>query len=163
LASALELEAATEPKDLLPANQLKQTTKTAAPLKLIDGDELEVYVKNGVLLESVKHSYQAFYNLETDGGVDFSPAPPSSSPPAPQRYSETNTHVVGVDEADFAKYDGKHWFVVSVPDGSEGVPGIQILATDPEAPSVEIVGGINLSTENWPAPVSIYLSSDGEQ
>lgn len=163
LALALELEAATEPKDLLPATQLKQTTKTAAPLKLIDGDELEVYVKNGVLLESAKGSYYAFHNLDTDTGVDFSPAPPSSAPPAPQRFSETNTHVAGVDEADFAKYDGKHWFVVSNSYESQEAPGIQILATDPEAPSVEIVGGINLSTDNWPAPDSIYLSGDGEQ
>jgi len=163
LAVALELEAATEPKAMLPLNQLKPVAKTAASLELIEGESLEAYVKNGVMLESAKSFYHAF-QFASDAGVDFSPAPPSSSPPAPQRYSETNTHVAGVDEADFAKYDGKHWFVISSPHYDvEGAPGIQILATDPEAPSVAIVGGINLSTDNWPAPESIYLNVEGER
>ncbi len=61
-------------------------------------------------------------------------------------FTQTNTHVTGIDEADFAKYDGQHWFV-----GVNGQnAGIDIYEVNPNAASLTAVGRL-------PAPNGRYF------
>lgn len=117
-------------------------------------------IKNGIRLQ-LKNGYP--YYLDTDL-VDFSPAPPASPRPALNRdnnFSQTNVHVDGVDEADYAKYDGTHWFVSRFPEyrgySEPGLPGIQVVKTNADTPSVEIVGEITFDDELWGTAAEMYL------
>ncbi len=78
-------------------------------------------------------------------------------------YTDTNVHVVGVDEADYAKYDGRHWYVATRPEYRDyfiaDEPGIQIAATDPATASLEVVGHVTLEPE-WGTINEMYLVQD---
>ncbi len=86
-------------------------------------------------------------------------------------FSETNVQVAGVDEADYAKYDGQHIFMVSQPGESyvfldngaeqalDNTVKIRILATDPSQPEATEVGEIDLETDAWRSSSELYLVS----
>lgn len=78
-------------------------------------------------------------------------------------YTDTNVHVAGVDEADYAKYDGHHWYVATRPQYRDyfiaDEPGIQIAATDPATAGLEVVGHITLEPE-WGTINEMYLVQD---
>ncbi len=74
-------------------------------------------------------------------------------------FSETNVHVAGVDEADYAKYDGKHWFISTTPEYSrfrDNQPALRIFATDPSAPNAEVVANYKMG-EKWGPVSEMYL------
>ncbi|WP_020208187.1 beta-propeller domain-containing protein [Gilvimarinus chinensis] len=92
------------------------------------------------------------------GDLDF-----SASPDRDDRgtYSDTNVHIAGVDEADVAKYDGSHWFVAYQPNYSSGeLPGVQIIATEPDIPNASITATYRFEDVARGAASSLYLMKE---
>jgi hypothetical protein len=72
--------------------------------------------------------------------------------------------VAGVDEADWVKYDGKHWFVTVQPgNGFNPVnyASIEVVATDPDNANAKVVGLYQYDDEDGPLK-DFYLLSNGE-
>ena len=154
-------------------SKLKTTPQSEAPLTLVAGEALNQHIKNGLRLKVSPAQYLRD-NIGVTGGVQVSAelsAPPQAAEPvsagadAPSdNFSETNVHVAGVDEADYAKYDGKHWFIATYPKYDpyriDNFPGINVVATDPLAVNAEVVGHVALDSE-WGGVSEMYLVSDG--
>jgi hypothetical protein len=68
-----------------------------------------------------------------------------------------------VDEADFAKYDGSHWFVATYPQyepyRKDNYPTINVVATDPSTPNAEVIAQIPLENQ-WGGVSEMYLVAD---
>lgn len=150
-------------------SQLQSTPPSAQALRLASADEVKQHLANGLRLElSAPPIYER-----------IDPAPVSASPEAVVHdggedlaadvdvgFSDTNVHVEGVDEADLAKYDGSHWFIANAPDYSataegSGFPSIAIVATDPSAPSAEVVAQVQLDDE-WGQVGEMYLVRENQ-
>lgn len=63
--------------------------------------------------EEEGQSYARGGDLDAGAAESAAPANDSSSKSAPENYSETNTQVEGVDEADIVKTDGTHIYVLN--------------------------------------------------
>ena len=151
-------------------SKLKTTPQTDAPLTLVSGEALNQHIKNGLRL---KVSPTNYYRLDASGGAVAEVA--LAAPPAADaavsaggdsdNFSQTNVHVAGVDESDYAKYDGSHWFIATYPEydpyRTDNLPGINVVATDPSAVSAEVVGHVALDSE-WGGVGEMYLVEDGE-
>jgi hypothetical protein len=154
------------PKPRVPDNsvdytQLKPSEPSEAPLALLSGDDFERLVKNGLRLQ-VASRYEYADGAESDG-IDFSASPDGANGGDNDRYSDTNVHVEGVGESDVAKYDGRHWFVAYQPQRDNGeLPGVQIIATDPDIPDASIVGSYSFEDGFWGPAYSLYLQKDNE-
>lgn len=154
-------------KDLPPVDysHLQLSQNTESPLVLADESRLSEHLKNGLRLQLGGQFF--------DESVDFA-APPAAAPPVAEAgndggtraadgagFSDTNVHVAGVDEADYAKYDGQHWYIATYPQYHRYLtqpiaPGVQIAATDPATPNVEIVGQFQMD-EDWGSISEMYL------
>lgn len=142
-------------------SKLQYVTPDSQPLVTLARDALERYLENGLRLKVAGQSYNTPEEVAGGPEVDFSPAPPVADSPTTEGYSDTNVHVAGVDEADLAKYDGEHWYVIYQPQNSGELPGLQIVATHPAVPDAEIVGTHAFSGQQWSAPGAIYLAPLG--
>ena len=141
-------------------NKLQPTPVTSEPLVAARGDALAEHIKNGLRL-SLKAPVYYFDDL-----VALPAATPDAAPPtaeaggASDNFSATNVHVAGVDEADFAKYDGKHWFVASYaeyePYRVDNFPGVNILKTDPANADASLVARVDLEGQ-WHDASEMYL------
>lgn len=70
-------------------------------------------------------------------------------------------HVQGVDEADYAKYDGQYWYIATYPQYRRELPypnspGVQIVATDPATPNAEILSHFSME-DDWGSISEMYL------
>ncbi|HEY7772237.1 MAG TPA: beta-propeller domain-containing protein [Marinagarivorans sp.] len=150
--------------------KLKVAPQSDTSLALIAGDSLSQHIKNGLRLKVSGAARGYREELAFEGGA----VADAAAPPAPAagdstggggNFSQTNVHVAGVDEADFAKYDGEHWFVATYPEYEpyriDNFPGINVVATNPAAPSAEVVGHVDLESE-WGGISEMYLVADGE-
>jgi Secreted protein containing C-terminal beta-propeller domain distantly related to WD-40 repeats len=159
-------------------SQLKETPQTDGALKLATPSLLDSHIKNGIRLQlaslypppTAGGSNSSSGGLGSSSGGSFSSSNSSSSgaigQPTDPEFTDTNVHVAGVDEADWAKYDGRHWYVATrpvYPDYFSGEqPGIQIAATDPANASLEVVGHIALEPD-WGTIDEMYLvQEDGD-
>lgn len=138
-------------------SQLQPSPQNTSRLVSVTGEKLGQHLKNGMRLQLKDHNY--FLDSGTGGGPVAAPSRPEVS--GAKGFSETNVHVEGVDEADYAKYDGSHWFVATYPqyyfhDQEPQKPGFMIVATDPAAPDAEIVGSFEFD-EQWGDVGSLYL------
>src|SRR5690606_37358057 len=108
-------------------SQLQLTPQNTSPLVLVDNKKLGQHLKNGIRLQlKAGHIY--------NGGPVTAPGVGEAIDTSSGRsFSETNVHVDGVDEADIAKYDGKHWYVLTASHSHNGFPqekpGFHIVAT----------------------------------
>jgi hypothetical protein len=142
-------------------SQLQTTPQSITPLTTVDQSELDHYLKNGIRLQLSARG--------GSGGNIGGALPPIATDSGGGKgesggFSATNVHVQGVDEADYAKYDGSHWFVATYPQyqlGQNQAPGFQIVATDPAAPNAEIVGAFSFDKE-WGDVASLYLVQQDE-
>lgn len=155
-------------------SQLQTTPQTEAALVLATESRLDSHIKNGIRLRLVS-SYPppgaGGANGSSGGfggssGGSFSSSSSSSgttAQPGDPNFTDTNVHVAGVDEADYAKYDGQHWYVATQRYQRDyfiaDAPGIQIAATDSADASLEVVGHIALEQE-WGSINEMYLVRD---
>ena len=158
--------------------KLEIAANSDAGLKLVNDDELGQHIKNGIRLslKSGSNAYLKDFDFALEGGAPTSDnsggevAAPSqgkggeSDGSGSDGFSGTNVHVDGVDEADVAKYDGKHWFVASSPLVDDFLidnqtPGFHIVATDPSTPNAEILARVSLDDkeQSWGAVNEMYL------
>lgn len=141
-------------------SRLKTTSVITTELKQADTSSLSLHIKNGLRLK-VRDSARNDYILENGGPS----ALPSTDDATSGNFSETNTHVEGVDEADYVKYDGSHLFVSTHPqwywEEQRPEAKIRILATDPAQASAEEVSEIVLSgDDDWGSVSELYLVED---
>lgn len=150
-------------------NLLQNTPQNTSHLIAVGDEQLAQHLKNGIRLQ-LKNSGGYYSGGSSSSGAVAVPAMPEDANAGGAGrggFSETNVHVQGVDEADYAKYDGRHWFVASFPryytDAHTGsnLPGFQILATDPATADAEIVGAYEFDGE-WGDVGSLYLVGDAE-
>ena len=145
---------------------LKPTPQTEQALQWVAGSDLDLHIKNGLRLKVASNSNNRVF-------VDVL-AVPTAAPAAQNEaagaatsgsdnFSQTNVHVAGVDEADFAKYDGSHWFVAAYPEyepyRKDNYPTINVVATDPSTPNAEVVAQIPLENQ-WGGVSEMYLVAD---
>lgn len=92
----------------------EQNSASAASVKLVQGGDnalLETYLKEGLRRSS---GVPLIMTVDGSTQADDSAAPESGSgSKSGERYSETNTQVTGVDEADLVKYDGEHIYIAA--------------------------------------------------
>ncbi len=93
-------------------------------------------------------------------------SPPEDGSGGDAPWSDTNVHVDGVDESDFAKYDGKYWYVatsevVTADFIRTGKPGFQIIAPDHTVPDAEILSKFEMD-DPWGTIGQMYLVSDAD-
>lgn len=147
--------------------KLQPTPVSSEPLVATSGETLANHIKNGLRLAVKAQDYY----LEGDIAVPVSAegdsaAPPPSAGDSSDNFSTTNVHVAGVDEADFAKYDGKHWFVASYaeyePYRVDNFPGIHIVKTDPANADASLVTRVDLDGE-WHDVSEMYLVQKDNQ
>lgn len=158
-------------------SKLKLSPSSNSELELASADTLAERLKNGLRLQ-VGNNYRysgdvpqpifaraTTLELDTTNG-EVSAPPSTDSADRDGNYSDTNVHVDGVDEADYVKYDGKHWFVSTYPYLDPFLinrsPGIQIVATDPANANAEIVAEIDLGDE-FAGVQDMYLVGSSEQ
>lgn len=142
-------------------SSLNESEIAATVLKVATQAELESHIKNGLRLRSdaqLRTSVTAEFDvLAASSGQESAPAAQDSS-----NFSETNTIVEGVDEADYLKYDGSTIFVSSQPswnwsDGRPESPRIRLLETNLNVPSATELSSISLDDEAWGAVGELYL------
>lgn len=142
-------------------DQLQNTPQNTSRLIAVGDEQLGQHLKNGIRLQLKEGGPYYAPGQNTGGGA----APPTTDVTSGGRggFSETNVHVQGVDEADYAKYDGRHWYVAShaYASGAQSKPGFQIVATDPATPDAAVVGTYNFD-EEWGNVASLYLVGDKE-
>lgn len=143
-------------------SQLQPSPQSTSALTSVDETKLGQYLKNGIRLQLAARNYNY---PGGNGGVGAAPPLANDSSGGSGGFSDTNVHVQGVDEADYAKYDGSHWFVATYPqyqfNGQTQSPGFQIVATDPATPNAEIVGAFSFDKE-WGDVASLYLVQQDE-
>lgn len=151
-------------------SRIKPTPQTVQALQLADEATVKQHIANGLRLQLSRHDDVYYGGSSGSTGSSSGAAAPEFSPVTADKagrsldstgYSGTNVHVQGVDEADTAKYDGKHWFIANHPQYDAyrvGIarPSIQVVATDPVTPHAEIVGQLQLD-EFWGSIGEMYL------
>lgn len=150
-------------------SELNQTGIEAKALKHATATELERHLKNGLRLSVAYYPPDEFWTMVGDSPDSRPPVPapmatPSATAAESSEYSATNTHVRGVDESDFVKYDGQHIFMVTHPEyvwgQAQPASEIRILETDPVNASVNEISTIPLNDEQWGEVSEIYLSEN---
>lgn len=121
------------------------------PLALANEADFIKYIKNGIRLQLERSYNESFYPQLLDSTPRTPPPPFPELVSIESRLSQRNEHRAGIDEGDYAKYDGAHWFVSQVPEygrDSDGrLPRIQILKTNANVPTLEVIGEISLDEE----------------
>ncbi len=98
----------------------------------------------------------------SDSNVESTSSDLANAPTA-DGFSETNTHVSGVDEADYVKYDGQYLFISASSSGEYGsLPAstIRIMETNPANAEITEVGTIETNSEAWGSVSELYLVGD---
>lgn len=83
--------------------------------------------------------------------------------PFASEFSGTNTHVSGVDEADYVKYDGQYLFMSTSTSNAYGSPSssiIRIMETNPANAEISEIGTIESNSESWGSVNELYLVGD---
>lgn len=154
-------------------DKLEMTPLSEEGLVLAEESALLQHINNGLRIQ-VSQSNQNFYRADgefvavpgapaADGGAggDASGGDGSSG----DGFSETNVHVDGVDEADYAKYDGRYWYIATEASGGLNIndrqPGLKIYSTDPATPSAELLSKTPLD-DDWGAAGEIYTVTQEE-
>lgn len=168
---------------------LEEIPVSIAPFEAADETRVTQSIKNGIRLQLANGSYYrdqfsgGFWSSSSSGGgwsstgssaSSASSASSSSSGSAGSsttssgnpggQYTETNVHVAGVDEADWIKYDGKHWFMAVQSNNRFNVvnyASIAVIETDPQNADAEVVGLYEYEDEHRPLK-DFYLLRDGE-
>ncbi|WP_049721197.1 beta-propeller domain-containing protein [Gilvimarinus polysaccharolyticus] len=166
VASSVSSSVVSSSSSSLPAvdySSLKPSQPTEVPLARLSSLQLERLIKNGLRLQLSSYGYPVNRELEDIdvSDADFSPRPPASVSSGEPSYSDTNVHVDGVDESDVVKYDGKHWFVAHIGTESNGnIPGIQVVATEPDVPDAHIVGQYLYEDAWWGMVSQMYMEKN---
>ena len=155
-------------------SKLKPSTIEAKELIWATDESLALHLKNGLRINTGGYhagSGGAEFNL-VDRATGAQPEPTTApetaldTAGASDNYSETNTHVEGVDESDFVKYDGSHIFLATAPNYTWGEErpnaSIRILATNPEQASVTGISEIPVENTQWGAVSELYLVENSD-
>lgn len=138
---------------------LKRTGIEAKALKQASAQELENHLKNGIRLNVSSGGVAEQVLAVGDAAVTAAAA---------SEHSSTNTHVKGVDETDYVKYDGRYLFMATQPEylwdpssqTSTVVDAkIRILETDPANAGIQEVGVIDVADSDWGEVGELYLVS----
>ncbi len=149
--------------DISEYGELTSTEIEATVLKPASAQELENHLKNGMRLN---------VNLSDGAAILDTTAPTPAATPSPaaaqeSEFSATNTHVRGVDESDFVKYDGSYIYMTTHPEyiWGEDRPSaeIRILQSDPINAELSEIGKIPLDNDRWGEVSELYLVAGEEQ
>ncbi|MFT5083415.1 MAG: putative secreted protein with C-terminal beta-propeller domain [Lentisphaeria bacterium] len=150
-------------------NKLELSAIEPVVLKQATAQELETHLKNGLRLN-------VYITRDTIGVIgapavrialsDASAAPEAAAADAAtsDNFSETNTQVAGVDESDFIKYDGQFLYMTNQfnnwweDDAAQN--RIRILETNPDTATIEEVGSVSISNDQWGNVGELYLVHD---
>jgi uncharacterized secreted protein with C-terminal beta-propeller domain len=149
---------------ILPISQLSQVSgmKTFSST-----DELKSYLTTNAEnnLSPPQEYWSRPNNLPVPAHVTFSATPTASGAyGVTADYSNTNTQVAGVDEADSVKTDGQYLYTISSPQNydyyygssSQANAAVYILSADPQ--SAKVISKITFDNET--SPSGLYLSPD---
>ncbi len=147
-------------------DRLQATPQSTSPLVLVDENKLGQHLKNGMRLQLNGDGRAIPAGSSSSGGSAGQPeADVTFDASAKSGFSETNVHVKGVDEGDYAKYDGRHWFIATYPQydfyETQQQPGFQIVATDPATPDADIVGSFDFDND-WGDVGTMYLVQEDD-
>ncbi|MFL0810932.1 MAG: beta-propeller domain-containing protein [Agarilytica sp.] len=163
---------------------LQKSDVEATELKYATGDELLTHLKNGIRLSVYIHDHD-------DRDLDIpTPVPEPMATVAPGtvvelrtvselsdsinlsaesdssgNFSETNTHVAGVDEADYIKYDGQYLYQSTNREQIDDViypARIRILESTPDSASIEEITSIRVEEDSYWNPVDELYLVEGE-
>lgn len=96
----------------------------------------------------------------SDSNVESSASGQANAPTA-DGFSETNTHVSGVDEADYVKYDGQYLYISASSSGEyDSLSTIRIMETNPANAEITEVGTIETTSKAWGSVNELYLVGD---
>lgn len=142
--------------------QLTETQVEAKILKSASAGELETHLKNGMRLTQ---SQQDTAGLRFDDSITADTTSESfQDSVSSSDFSITNTHVHGVDEADFVKYDGRYMFLRTPPQyvwaQEQPAPEIRIMETDPDNAGITQIASIPMTNEGWGEVSELYLTLD---
>ncbi len=159
-------------------SKIQQSEVEATVLKQASDTELLTRLKNGVRFNvrfapEISTSVQALDARTTanpspavEPASAFNDALAGESAGDGNNFSQTNTHVQGVDEADFVKYDGKYMYVSTFPhyarEEERPRAEIRILETDPESAGVNELSRIDVNDDTWGGVGEIYLANDDD-
>lgn len=139
---------------------LRKTDIEASVLKYATEEELLNHIQNGLRLNVWIHDrLLPIGSPVPEIASDFD----GLSAAVDGGFSETNTHVTGVDEADYVKYDGQYLFISTrnqSDDGSQPPPTIRIMETTPESAEIREISTISMSNEVWGNVDELYLLGD---
>ncbi len=133
-------------------------SSTASSSSSSSGSSSNTSSSSGGFSGSSSNSNSSSSSSSSSGGsggeVDGSPDP----------FSDINVHVAGVDESDFARFDGTHWFIATTEARSNnytltGGPGFQVVRPNTSAPDARILGQFRLE-DSWGEIGQMYLVSD---
>lgn len=159
------------PKQEVDYSKLEVAPQSSESLVLAEEDALLSHIGNGLRLQAKNGaSYRDYFVL--DSALGGAPEPAAPSVPTSEAngggagFSETNVHVEGVDEADYVKYDGEHWYIATRPEYQELLitqpsPGIKVVSTDPATPNASFVSEYQFS-DDWGSVGELYLVSQDE-
>lgn len=148
-------------------SKLEKSHVEPVHLEYATEESLLNHLKNGIRLNV--HFFPTRTDVD-DGGTPEPVATPAAEVDAfadtssgSGNFSSTNTHVTGVDEADYIKYDGEHiYLATSAVYSNEDYhpPGIRILETDPSNALISEVGAITIGDDDaWGSVGALYLNS----
>lgn len=158
--------------DTVSINDYPNLTKAGIEAKILEpatASSLERHLKNGLRLNVNIRSMG-----DVGGAFDEAVANASSvdtttlSSASNSEFSSTNTHILGVDESDFVKYDGRYIYMVTHPEyiWNQERPNakIRILQTDPGNADAQEIGEIKIANEQdqkqWGEVSELYLVGD---
>lgn len=150
---------------------LEHSGLEAKSLKSASATELENHLKNGIRL-NVYIGEAPENDEDTRDSESSGPFPPDSNDAAEalasdsassSEFSSTNTHVLGVDESDFVKYDGRYLYMVTNPEYTWGqdypTAKIRIMETDPDNAAIAELSTIDVANSDWGEVGELYLVS----
>ncbi len=142
-------------------SQLEKSSLKGTPLSPQTNVALDNYIKNGIRLRLTQQDYP--YALAATSPTSEGD---SANSVGTSRFSTTNVHEIGVDEADRLKYDGEYLYQVNQSgyedDGSMSANSVRILRTDPENATAEQVAEILNDSESLNIS-DIFLRPDSDQ
>lgn len=159
-------------------SNLQKSEVEATELKYATEDELLSHLKNGIRLNVYIHEYEERdLDVPTASPVPLATVAPeialslddaaalSGTSDSVDSFSETNTHVAGVDEADYIKYDGQYMYQATSSEYIDDMilpARIRILESDPESASIEEISSIEIVEDSYWSPVDELYLVDGE-
>ncbi|MFL0800689.1 MAG: beta-propeller domain-containing protein [Agarilytica sp.] len=147
---------------------LQKTSIEPTQLKYASESELLNHLKNGIRV-NVSVSDIDITPLRLGDGINTpivleAAIEDASADASGIDFSTTNTHVAGVDESDFIKYDGNYLYMSiygynSITDSSiTSGPGIRILETTPNSAQIEEIATIPVDDAYWGNINTLYLT-----